>query len=348
MSANLKGKKSHPYAEDRPKNEPFKSRHLQSRVYDEDNYEQAYATKAHQNSVKNSQPGKHTHPERPKEKHSLGPKKYLEDENQDAISCYEAISCTSDLRFEKSRAGSTGGKSDMSHLSYQTWNDNKSLQSFASEHTIVETKLKAKKNLRTAQELVDFDEHTIAKIRERSRSRDIRGHRIRSITGVEIPLNEPTRAEASDEESDLDVDMGKIATNIPNLGKHTLHKLSDLAEFNPPQEKKISEMRLKERQRGLEGREVKVKMPKMIDDDYYDKENEHGKANFVNLKKGLMEGLVSYENIKFSTELLDRIDASQWNDDDFVKPRKSGKEAKHAPGRQETLARHSAQVRRFH
>ena len=131
----------------------------------------------------------------------------------------------------------------MSHCSYQTWNDNKSLQSFASEHTVIETKIKAKKNLGTVQELVDFDEHTIAKIRQRSRSRDIRGHRIRSILLEDIPLNEPTREVVSDEESDLDVDMGKIASNIPNLGKHTLHKLSSFAEFNPPQEKKISEMR---------------------------------------------------------------------------------------------------------
>lgn len=131
----------------------------------------------------------------------------------------------------------------MSHLSFNKWNDNQSLASFASEHTIYAGKQKAKQNFRNAQELLDFDEKTIARIRERSRSKDIRGHKIRSITGVEIPLNEPVCHDVSEEESDFEVDMGKIATNIPNLASYTLNKYSEHAEFNPPQQRKIEEMR---------------------------------------------------------------------------------------------------------
>ena len=44
--AGQKGKKPYPIAEDKQKNEPFKSRHLQRRIYDEDSYEQGYTAKA--------------------------------------------------------------------------------------------------------------------------------------------------------------------------------------------------------------------------------------------------------------------------------------------------------------
>lgn len=224
----------------------------------------------------------------------------------------------------------------MSHLSYQTWNDNKSLASFASEHTIVAGKLEAKKNFKTAQELVNFDEKTIAKIRERSRSKDIRGHRIRSITGVQIPLNEPKPAEISDEESDFDVDMGKIATNIPNLGSHTLHKVSQFAEFNHKQEKKITEMRDKIRTQGLKGRELDKRQQAKK---YLDKENLHGTANFVSVKQGLREGLLGFDHLKISSKALDHIDIDEWNDDDFVKP------AKKQPANRRTSTRFDTDAR---
>jgi hypothetical protein len=113
-------------------------------------------------------PGKRT--ERP----AKNSKAFLEDE-EDGVSCYEALSVTSQLRFNRSLAGSKGGRSDMSHLSFNSWDDNKSLMSCVTEHTIVQDKLLAKQKFRNAQELVNLDETTIARIRERSRSRDIRG-----------------------------------------------------------------------------------------------------------------------------------------------------------------------------
>lgn len=194
-----------------------------------------YEKRGRKHDLQNPDPKRHNKensarkPEGPSKKTRI----YVEDE-KDAVSCYEALSVTSQLLLNGSLAGSKAGKSDMSHLSYNSWDDNKSLMSCVTEHTIAQDKYLASQKFKNVQELVNFDEATIARIRERSRSRDIRGQRIKSITGVEIPINIPARREVSDEESDFEVDMGKIATNIPNLGSHIMHKYSELAEFNQP------------------------------------------------------------------------------------------------------------------
>lgn len=342
-----KAEKKHLFdTEEKQVQEPFKSRHLQNRIEDEDSYDRKYSGKNRMPKKNEQKDGQKYQQERKADKNPKKSQRYLEDEREDGVSCYEALSCTSQLCFNKSQAGSVAGKSDMSHLSYNTWNDNKSLASFASEHTIIATKKIAKKRFTHAQELVNLDKETIAKIRERSRSRDIRGHRIKSITGVEIPLNEPMAVEISDEESDFEVDMGKIATNIPNLGSHTLHKLSQHAEFNPPQEKKIREMREKIRHQGLKGRNIKNK--KKIDDDFFDKENEHGNANFVTIQKGLRTGHVKYQNLKFNRDQLNLIDTSQWEDEDFVNPKKGIESALDSSSRFDSQLKSSSVVKRLH
>lgn len=108
----------------------------------------------------------------------------------------------------------------------------------------------------------------------------------------------------------------------------------------------MAEMNETIRERGLKGRNVKNR--RGFDDDFFDKENEHGAANFITIKKGLRTGLIGYENLKFSSKLLEKIDMNQWNDENFIQPKKDLEPAEYSCRRADVHGRRSDSVRRYH
>lgn len=101
-------------------NEPFKQRHIQTRAYDEDSHDQRKS----KYQAKVQDPARHKQMDSARDKLSRGSRKFLEDEANDGVSCYEALSCASQLQFNKSLAGSNAAESDKSHITYQSWADN--------------------------------------------------------------------------------------------------------------------------------------------------------------------------------------------------------------------------------
>jgi len=65
---------------------------------------------------------------------------------------------------------------------YQDWDDNQSLASICNENDIRKARQRI---IRDPGELLNIDESAIMNFRERSRSRDIRGHKLVSVRGIE-------------------------------------------------------------------------------------------------------------------------------------------------------------------
>lgn len=90
-------------------------------------------------------------------------------------------------------------------------------------------------------ELIDMDDNLIEHVRNRSRSKDVRGQRVMHINGQEIPLNIPVGDENSDE-SDLDVDFSTIDSNIKDLEMHSLNLRMRYAVYNDRDQHKFKQL----------------------------------------------------------------------------------------------------------
>lgn len=166
----------------------------------------------------------------------------------DAMS-FDEVEGTSMYEFKNSKAGSC--------TSYASW-DNKSFASFYSEHTIAITR---KEIINDTQDLINLDEETMSYIRDRSRSRDFRGQKVKTLSGLEAPMNVPIRAVVSDSESDIEADFGKIESNIQDHKMYHLNLRQKYAVYNAPEQKIINKIfktaNEKDKQRKLKGREIK-------------------------------------------------------------------------------------------
>jgi hypothetical protein len=253
-------------------------------------------------------------------------------------------------------------KREHPEITFDRWSQNSDCLSIYSEHSISVTKQSVMDT--QIEDLIDFNEETMSQIRDRSRSRDIRGHKLDSnlrrvtfLNGVDAPYNAPSQYVESDVESDLDVDWDKIESNIDNKKLYSLNKRNKYATYNSKDQKKLSKQYKKaieqQRERKIFGKMSKKALEKINIHNMSiifaeDKENVNRRANFTDIKQGLATGDLKYTDLTFDASVLDHIEGDYENVAPAKKTKKSKSRSKNRPSmrRRSTSRRNSKQVQR--